>query len=225
MCPPVLLAVSLAISAASAIASSQAQNAEADSQRKYQEAQMRANNEAAVQNANAAISEQIEQTAAERMQQMQQGDAAAREKQKIQADYLQKKGAAIASSPNGAGLSFDSLLADYGRAYAMNNDVVDEQLRMQGVSADTNVKAYYDRATNRIASQQGYIPSPIKGGSSFLTSALGFGSDVLGAYNAKTNFGKDPLFQSGVSSTSTGGMINTSSSSKSYELSQKKGKY
>lgn len=193
MCPPVMFAISLAIAAASAVAQDQGQRAEARSQKQYQEAQMRAHNEAALQNAESAIKEQNEQTAAERQQQMQQEAAASREKQKHQIDFLQKRGTAMASSPYGAGNSFDALMADYSRALGMANDVTDEQLKMQGVAADTNIRGYRDRAQARINAQQGYFPSPIKQPSTMAT-ALGFLGDAAGSYNSATNHGKESLF-------------------------------
>lgn len=174
-----LMAASLALAAASAIATDQAGRADAKSQKAYQEAQMRAHNEAALQNAQNAIKEQTEMSAAERVQQMQNQDAAAREMQKNQIDYLQKKGAAIASSEYGSGVSFDALLADYDRAFAMSRDVTQEQLEMQGVGADINMRGYQDRAAQRINSQQGYIPAPIKGPNT-LATALSFGAQAAG---------------------------------------------
>lgn len=192
MCPPVMFAISLAIAAASAIAQDQAAREDASAQKEYQEAQMRAHNEAAQQNAQNAIKEQVEQTAAERTQQMQHNAAAAREKQKIQADFLQKRGTALASSPNAGGASLDALMADYERAYAMNNDVVDEQLKMQGVASDINVRGYRDRADARIHSQQAYIPAPIQGPNT-LATALGFAGQAFGAYNSATDYGRTPL--------------------------------
>ncbi len=195
MCEPTtaLFITSLAISALAGGAQHMAANDAASAQKAYQEAQMRANNEARLQNAQNAIKEQNEQTTAERMQQMQHEQSAAREKQKNQADFLQKRGTALASSPNAGGASLDALMADYSRAYAMSNDVVDEQLKMQGVAADTSVRGYRDRAESRINSQQGYIPTPVQGPNA-LAAALGFAGNAVGAYNSATNYGRTPLF-------------------------------
>ena len=189
---------SLAIAAASAVASDQAARADAKAQKAYQEAQMRAHNEASTQTANSAIKEQVEQSAAERTQQMQHNAAAAREQQKIQADYLQKKGTAIASSPNAGGASLDALMADYGRAYAVNRDVVQQQLEMQGVAADINVRGYRDRADSHIKAQRRYIPGSVRGPNT-LATALGFAGDAIGAYNSATNYGRTPLSSKGAS--------------------------
>ena len=192
MCPPVLMAASLTIAAAQAAASYAGQKDEAKSQAAYQKAQQEAHNKAAMQNAQNAISEQNEQTAAERIQQMQQNDAASSELQKNQRDFLQKRGQAVASSPYGAGLSYDALMADYQRTLAQNNDIVQEQLRMQGVAADINARGYQDRASSRINSQQGYIPAPVKQPNG-LAAALGFAGSALGSYNTATDYGKNPL--------------------------------
>lgn len=193
MCEPTtLFAVSLAIAAASTAASFKAQDDAANSQVKYQEAQAEAQNRANLQNAQNAIKEQTEATTAERMQQMQNNEAASRELQQNQSDYLQKRGQAIASSPWGGGASFDALLADYGRVYAQNNDVAKEQLRMQGVMADTNIRGYRDTAQSRINTAQGYIPAPVNGPSA-LAAGLGFASSALGSYNSATNYGRTEL--------------------------------
>lgn len=204
MCETGLLIASLALSAAGAAAQQVAQSQAASQQAAYQEAQMRAHNEAIQQNSANAIKEQVEQTAAERTKQMQDAAVAAREQQKNQIDYLQKKGTAQASSPYGAGLSFDALMADFSRAYARNSDVIDEQLKMQGMASDINVRGYRDRAQARLDSQQGYIPAPINNGNSFLASALGFAGDAFGAYNSATNYGKDSLFDTGAPNDPTG---------------------
>ena len=200
----ITMGLGLALSAVSAIAQQRASSEAASQQAAYQEAQMKAHNEAIKQSAQNALKEQVEQTTAERIQQMQEAQSAAREQQRHQTEYLQKKGTALASSPHGAGLSFDMLMDDYGRAYAVNTDVTREQLEMQGVGHDTSVRGYRDRAQSRLDSQQGYIPAPIEnGGSNLLVNALGFTGDALGMYNAHTNYNLDSLFQSSTSRTVT----------------------
>lgn len=195
--------LALAMAAASSVTQHIAANEEASAQAAYQAAQQKANNEAAVQNANAAIREQVEQTAAERTQQMQHNDAAARDKQANQKDFLQKRGTALASSSSN-GLALEALMADYERAYAFNNDVIDEQLKMQGASADINVRGYRDRADSRISSHQGYIPTPIKG-TSTLASGLSLAGNVLGTWNQSTNYGRSKPWDSEAPKPKTAG--------------------
>lgn len=175
-----MMATSLALATASAIATDQGQRADARSQKAYQEAQMRAHQNAAMQNANSAIKEQVEKSAAERQQQMQQNEAGAREMQKHRLDYLQKKGAAVASSEYGSGLSFEGLMADYNRAYGMNRDVTQQQLDMYAESADHSLRAYRDEADSRIKSQRtGFMPAPIRGPNT-LATALSLGGEATG---------------------------------------------
>ena len=188
MCPPVLLAASLAIAAASSYASYQSGNEQADAQEAYQRAQQEAHNQAAKQNADLAIKEQIEQTAAERTKQMQDNEVAANEIQKNQREMLQKKGTAVASSPYGAGLSFDALMADFERSKAQNQNVIQEQLRLQGIASDINVRGFRDSAQARISSQQGYIPAPVNRPSA-LAAGLGFASSAFNTFNTQTEFG------------------------------------
>lgn len=185
----VLMAASLAIAAASAVASDAAQRDQAKSQAAYQKAQQEAHNKAALQNANLAIKEQVEQTAAERIQQMQNNEVAANEVQRNQRDFLQKKGMAVSSSPYGSGLSFDALMADFERSRAFNNDAIQEQLRMQGIASDINVRGFQDTAAARIKSQQGYIPSPINQPNT-LATALGFAGSAMNTVNTATNYGQ-----------------------------------
>ena len=173
----------IGLSAASAIVQYRAEKEQAEAEVAYQEALGAAQNKAMEQTAQNAVKEQTEATTAERQRQMQENEVAARALQQNQTDYLQKKGQAVASSPHGAGASFDALMADYGRAYALNNDIAREQLRMQGVSADANIRGYYDSAASRINAQQSFIPRTVYGPSPWV-HALGFakqGMSVAGS--------------------------------------------
>lgn len=176
MCPPVLLAASLAISLAAGVAGHMAQQAQSDAQVKYQEALGNAHNEAAVNNANSAIREQVEQAAAERTAQMQEQEATSRELFNLQIERLKAQGEAAASS-EAAGNAYDMLMADYNRQEAQKKDVLQEQLKMQGVQHDFTVSGGRDRADSRIKAQQGFTASPVSQPSWGLT-ALGIGADM-----------------------------------------------
>ena len=191
----IMMAVSLAISAITAGVTYMEQSAAAQNQYDYQMAQQRAHNEATVRNAEEAIKEQGEQSAAERIRQMQQQSVAANDIQRYQREAMMKQGNAMASS-QASGTALDMLMADYERAYAINKDAANQQLEMQGVSADTNIRAYRDQAAGRISAQKGYIPQAISQ-PSLLAAGLGFAGDAFNMYNTATDYGKDSLFSSG----------------------------
>lgn len=170
------------------------QAAAASAQAGYQARQAQAYNEANLRNAQEAIKEQTEQSAAERVSQMQETDKASLEIQRHQREMISKKGTALAAA-KGSGGALDALLADYERGYGQNADVIRQQLDMQGVASNISVQASKDRAEGRITSQQKYIAAPISR-PNFYSAALGIGGNVLGTYGQLTNYGKNPLFAS-----------------------------
>lgn len=176
MCPPVVLAVSLAISVASAIAAQQQQQQQAKAQAKYQKEQGRAHNEAAIQNAQNAIREQTEQSAAERMAEMQNQEATSQKIQGLQTERLQAQGEAMASS-RASGTAFDMLMSDYHRVESQKKDVMRHQREMSGVQTENTVKALGDKADSRINSQRRFVASPIAQ-ASWGMAALGAAGDM-----------------------------------------------
>lgn len=173
-----LLASSLAISLASGVAGHMAQQAQADAQMQYQTALGNAHNQAALNNANSAIREQVEQSAAERTAQMQEQEATRQELFNLQVERLKAQGEAAASS-EAAGTAYDMLMNDYRRTEAQKQDVLKEQLKMQGVQHDFTVSGARDRADSRIKSQSGFVAAPVSYPSWGLT-ALGIGGDMAG---------------------------------------------
>lgn len=182
MCPPVLLAASLAISLASGIASHMAQQQQANAQTKYQEAMGNAQNAANLNNAESAIREQTEQSTAERTSQMQSQAASAQAQFDLRQEALKAQGQAAASSQASGG-AFDMLMADYKRVQAQKKDVMQEQLKMNGVQHDFAVGGLHDRADSRIKAQQGFIASPVTQPSWVLTG-LGIAGDMTNKYIA-----------------------------------------
>ena len=175
---------SLVIGAASAVASGVQQSQQAQSQANYQAAQAKEYNRVNELNNKAAAKEYVEQSAAERMSQMQEQQAAAKATQEVQKDAMEKKGTMLAST-NAAGMALDFLMADYDRAEAGRRDDIRHQYEMSSAKADLNVSAYKDRAQNRINGQQNFIamPSSYSSGMNMLGTALGIGSAGLGAYD------------------------------------------
>lgn len=191
MCEPIS-AAALALSVASTAASlyGQAQNAEA--QGKYQKAQAEEYNRSAQINAQNAIREQNEQSAAERTSQMQQEASASEETQRVQREKAEKMGTMMASA-QGAGQSMEFLMADYERAEAQRKDVIRQQLEMVGVNSDFVVKSHRDRASARISTQPRYIAAPIAQ-PNYLAGALQIGGSAFNTYDKFSDGGKQDLW-------------------------------
>lgn len=178
MCEPTtLLIASLALTAATGVAGHMGQQAQADAQTKYQETMGRAHNDAAKQNAQSAIREQGEQSAAERTTQLQEQAAASHEMQTLQAERLRAQGEAVASS-QAAGTAFDMLLADYKRTEARKKDIIKQQLEMQGAAHDFTVSGFRDRTDSRLKGQSGFIASPV-GQPSWALTGLGIAGGMV----------------------------------------------
>lgn len=139
----------------------------------------------------------MEQSAAERMAQMQEQDKASRDAQEVQKEALQKKGEMLAST-NASGLALDFLMADYERQEANERDVIRHQYEMSSTSSDVAIRSYRDKAQNRINSQQNYIaaPSTYNSGMNVLGTALGIGGAAVGAADKYYKY-KDMQPQSG----------------------------
>ena len=175
---------SFVIGAASSVASGVSASQQAKAQAQYQEAQAAEYARVNELNNKAAAQEYVEQSAAERMAQMQDQDKASRDAQEVQKEALQKKGEMLAST-NASGLALDFLMADYERQEATRKDMIRENYEMSSAKSDLNVNAYKDRAQNRINGQQNYISpgSSYSTGMNVLGTALGIGGAGATAYD------------------------------------------
>ena len=177
MCSPMALGVaSLAIGTGSAIAKGVAQQ-------QYMTAQAEEYARVADLNNKAAVREYTEQSAAERISQMQEQAQASQQAQEIQRDVLRKKGTMLAST-NAAGMALDALMADYEREEGLRRDNIRQQYAMRSVGHELNLSAYKDKAQNRINSQQSYIAqgSGYSGGMNALGTILGIGAAGMNAW-------------------------------------------
>lgn len=180
--PMTMAMASFVIGAASSVASGVSAHQQAEAQAQYQEAQAAEYARVNELNNKAAAQEYVEQSAAERMAQMQEQAKASQETQNIQKEALQKKGEMLAST-NASGMALDFLMADYERQEANERDSIRHQYEMVSASSDATVRAYRDKAQNRINSQQNYIaaPSAYNSGMNVLGTALGIGGAAVGA--------------------------------------------
>ena len=175
---------SFVIGAASSVASGVSASQQAKAQAQYQEEQAAEYARVNELNNKAAAQEYVEQSAAERMAQMQEQDKASRDAQEVQKEALQKKGEMLAST-NASGLALDFLMADYERQEATRKDMIRENYEMSSAKSDLNVNAYKDRAQNRVNGQQNYISpgSSYSTGMNVLGTALGIGGAGAPAYD------------------------------------------
>lgn len=175
---------SFVIGAASSVASGVSASQQAKAQAQYQEEQAAEYARVNELNNKAAAQEYVEQSAAERMAQMQEQDKASRDAQEVQKEALQKKGEMLAST-NASGLALDFLMADYERQEATRKDMIRENYEMSSAKSDLNVNAYKDRAQNRVNGQQNYISpgSSYSTGMNVLGTALGIGGARATAYD------------------------------------------
>lgn len=182
--PMTMAAASFVIGAASSVASGVSAHQQAQAQAQYQEAQAAEYARVNELNNKAAVREYVEQSAAERMAQMQEQDKASRDTQELQKETLQKKGEMLAST-NASGLALDFLMADYERQEATRKDMIHENYEMASAKSDLNVSTYRDRAQNRINGQQNYIApgSSYSSGMNVLGTALGIGGSAATAYD------------------------------------------
>lgn len=196
MCDVIVPIASLVIGAASSIASGAAQHQQAQAQAAYQEAQAAEYARAAELNNQAAVREYTEQSAAERISQMQEQAAASQQAQEVQKETLQKQGTMLAST-NAAGMALDYLMADFEREEATRKDSIRHQYEMNAVGHELNLSSFKDKAQNRINSQQSYIAqgSTFNSGMNTLGTMLGIGGAAVGAYDKwdkyQTAKGKD----------------------------------
>ena len=174
---------SLAVGTASAVASGMAQAKQANAQAEYQAAQMAEHKRVNELNNQAAVKEFTEQSAAERMAQMQEQVAASAAAQDVQKEALQKKGTMMAST-NAAGLALDWLMADYEREEAGRLDGIRQQYEMSSANSQVVLQSYQDKTQNRLNGQSNFIaaPSSYSSGMNALGTALGIGSAAVGAY-------------------------------------------
>ncbi len=169
----VLSSLSLAVGAASTAATLSSQKDAAENQMAYQQAlaDERARMNTAEQQALAQS--YADKSATERIDQMNQRDAAALQEQEIQAESLRKQGTMLASS-NTAGLALDRLMGDYMRQEAADKERVRQSVESMTEKSATTINNYHNQTQATLNAQRGHIASPTKELSSLeIATALG----------------------------------------------------
>lgn len=187
MCEPMSI-VSGVLAVTSAVAGGISARQQAKAQNEYNQIMAANYAKAAELNNQAAVKEYTEQSAAERIAQMQENEATAIQKQEARIEALRKQGTMLASS-NSAGIALDLLLGDYERQYGANMQKLDTQKQNTAVNAELGLASYKDKAQNRINSQQGYTYMQSDNSAmNTIGTALGIGQGIVGAYGNYQNW-------------------------------------
>ena len=180
--------VSGVLAVTSAVAGGISARQQAKAQNEYNQIMAANYAKAAELNNQAAVKEYTEQSAAERIAQMQENEATAIQKQEARIEALRKQGTMLASS-NSAGIALDLLLGDYERQYGANMQKLDTQKQNTAVNAELGLASYKDKAQNRINSQQGYTYMQSDNSAmNTIGTALGIGQGIVGAYGNYQNW-------------------------------------
>ena len=173
----------LVIGSASAVASGVQGIMQARAQQEYNEAQAEQYRKSYEQNTKAAAQEYANQSAAERVSQMQEKEKTSIEIQEAQKEALQKAGTMMAST-NAAGGTLNFLMDDYTRQEAQAKEKYRTQYKMNAVASEFALQGYKNKAQNRIDSMSGYtyMDGGNGIGSAVLSTALGIGGAYTNAY-------------------------------------------
>jgi alanyl-tRNA synthetase len=180
-----------AISAASAVASGIQSYQQGKAQAAYQNAMAEQYRKSAEQQSIATAQEYANQSAAERVQQMQEKTKASMEIQEAQREALQKAGTMMAST-NAAGGTLNYLLNDYTRQEAEAKEVFRTQYDMATQAASFSMEAYKNKAQNRLDSRDSYTYVDASPNTAMigLTTALGIGSAATNSYGQYKTWSK-----------------------------------
>lgn len=184
--PPMAMAVAaFAISAASAVASGIQSYQQGKAQAAYQNAMADQYRKSYEQQSIATAQEYANQSAAERVQQMQEKTKTSMEIQEAQKEALQKAGTMMAST-NAAGGTLNYLLNDYTRQEAQAKEVFRTQYDMATQAASFSMEAYKNKAQNRLDSRDSYTYIDASPNTTMIgiTTALGIGKAATGAYGS-----------------------------------------
>ena len=173
---------SLVIGAASTAVSAVGRHRQAQVQAEYQAAQAKEYNRVAELENKAAIRDYAEQSAAERINQMREKEAASRELQAAQKEALQKKGSMMAST-NASGMALEYLMADYNREEAARKDGIRQNYEASAVNSNVAIQNMRNQARDKTGIRRANVQagSSYSPGLNALGSVLGIGKSVTGA--------------------------------------------
>ena len=183
MPPAAIAAAAFVMAAASSVASGIQSYQPGKAQAAYQNAMADQYRQSYEQQSKAAAQEYANQSAAERVQQMQEKTKASMEIQEAQKEAIQKAGTMMAST-NAAGGTLNFLLNDYARQEAQGKEVFRTQYDMATQAASFNMESYKNKAQNRLDSRASYtyIDASPNTGMIALTTALGIGKAATQSY-------------------------------------------
>lgn len=174
---------SLVIGAASSALSAVGQHQQAKAQAAYQAEQAKEYNRITNLENQAAVRNYAEQSASERISQMQEQEATASKVQAAQQEALRKKGSMMASS-NASGMALDYLMADYGREEAAQKERIRDEYRTASVNSNIAISNLRTKTQDTVGSRRAQVQSgsSYSSGLNALGTVLGIGKSVVGAF-------------------------------------------
>lgn len=191
MAATTMAVTSLVIAATSAVASGIQSYQQGKAQAAYQNVMADQYRKSYEQQSIATAQEYANQSAAERVQQMQEKTKASMEIQEAQKEALQKAGTMMAST-NAAGGTLNYLLNDYTRQEAEAKEVFRTQYDMATQAASFSMEAYKNKAQNRLDSRDSYTYVDASPNTAMigLTTALGIGGAATNSYGQYKSWSK-----------------------------------
>ncbi len=185
MCEPTTWAIaltglSIVTSAASSIANYAGQQQQATAQATYQQQLAQERDEQILENNKLANESYLQQAQQINLGQQQEAEKAAQEIQSAQREAAQARARTrVAAGEAGvAGLSVESLFADFYRQEAVYRESIRRNREFSKQQAKENIRGLRGEAQGRIASIKPYIPEPIVR-PNFLGMALEIGTDAF----------------------------------------------
>lgn len=204
MCPleTVLLATSVAISAATAIStplmSAASQGKAAQQQAAYQQQMAQARYQQQLEAKQLADQSYAQQTSQINLRQQEEAEAAGQQIQQNQLAAMEARGRARASAGEAgvAGLSIDNLYNDFYRQQALSDDAALQNLNFKTRQLDLEKEGIRTQLTGQLQGIRPYIAQPVNRPSwtAATISAVGQGASAYGSYasqKAQMKFYKD----------------------------------
>lgn len=157
MCPPVMLAAALVMSAASMYMQHQQANAAADAQEQYQNAQAKQQNDFMMQNAKASNDAFIDKAAQENQRLSQTRESTNEQVMADQREADKKAGTALASANQFGSTITNDIFREHSR-YSSN---MHQNLTWEENQVEMNIAGFRAEAQDRTNSVRAYIPSPV----------------------------------------------------------------
>ena len=160
MCVAAGAGIGLLFSALSSVASYVGQSQAAKQQERYEQQKFEAREKERLENAENANAAFVRKSADQNLRSLQEQEAAAIEKEKVQTDKLKVEGEALASSQS-SGISLGAILGDLAGQQGKFNNSIETQLAANVGQNTSEIDGYRAEAIDRMNSIRPYIPQPV----------------------------------------------------------------